>query len=138
MPIWQSIDLLPFWPALFLDFNFFLIVTSFTFIWKCLNKLKLDIRICSSQDIAIALCLVMPLALISFFCFFLHLACDYSYFIQSIILLYYGWSDERTDWRKSSPETSHYIENTWFSQKLKLSCTYLHLIDILNDLKAFQ
>ena len=47
-----------------------LIVTSFTFIGKCLNKLKLDICICSSQDIAIALCLVMAITLISFFCFF--------------------------------------------------------------------
>ena len=47
-----------------------LIVTSFTFIRKCLNNLKLDICICSSRDITIALCLVMTLALISFFCFF--------------------------------------------------------------------
>ena len=36
-----------------------LIVTSFTFIGKNLNKLKLDIRICSSQDITRALFLVM-------------------------------------------------------------------------------
>ena len=58
-----------------------LIAMSFNFIGKCLNKLKLDICIFSSQDITIALCLVMKLVLISFFCFFLHLACDYSYFI---------------------------------------------------------
>ena len=64
-----------------------LIVTSFTFIGKCLNKLKLDICICSSQDITIASCLVMALALISFLYFFFHLACDYSYFIQSIICI---------------------------------------------------
>ena len=58
-----------------------LIVTSFTFIGKCLNKLQLDICICSSQDITIALCLVMALALISFLYFFFYLACGYSYFI---------------------------------------------------------
>ena len=33
--------------------------------------IKLDIRICSPEDITIALCLVMTLAMISFFCFFL-------------------------------------------------------------------
>ena len=38
------------------------------------------------------------------------------------------------DGLKSSPETSRYIENTWFSRKIKISCTFLHLIDILNDL----
>ena len=47
-----------------------LIVTSFTFIGKSLNKLKLDFRICSSQDITRTLFLVMTLALISFFYFF--------------------------------------------------------------------
>ena len=47
-----------------------LIIASFTCIGKCLNQLKLDICICSSQDITIVLCLVMTLALISFFCFF--------------------------------------------------------------------
>ena len=29
---------------------------------------------------------------------------------------------------KSSPETSRYIENIWFSQKIKISLTFLHLI----------
>ena len=38
------------------------------------------------------------------------------------------------DGLKSSPEKSRYIENTWFSRKIKISCTFLHLIDILNDL----
>ena len=38
-------------------------------IGKCLNQLKLDIRIYSLQDITIVLCLVMTLALISFFAF---------------------------------------------------------------------
>ena len=46
------------------------IFTSFTFIGNFLNKLKLDIRICSSQDITIGFCLVVTLALISFFAFF--------------------------------------------------------------------
>ena len=39
------------------------------------------------------------------------------------------------DGLKSSPETLRYIENTWFSWKIKISCNFLHLIDILNDLK---
>ena len=38
------------------------------------------------------------------------------------------------DGLKSSPETLGYTENTWFSQKTKISCTFLHLINILNDL----
>ena len=38
---------------------------------------------------------------------------------------------------KSSPETSNFRENTSISQKIKTSCTFLHLIDILNDLKQF-
>ena len=42
------------------------------------------------------------------------------------------------DGLKSSPETSRYIENTWFSRKIKISCTFLHLVDILNDLKLIM
>ena len=40
------------------------------------------------------------------------------------------------DGLKSSPGTSRYMENTWFSWKIKISCTFytLHLIDVLNDL----
>ena len=38
------------------------------------------------------------------------------------------------DGLKSSPEMSRYRENTWISRKIKISCTFLHLIDILNDL----
>ena len=38
------------------------------------------------------------------------------------------------DGLKSLPETSRYRENTWISRKIKISCTFLHLIDILNDL----
>ena len=38
------------------------------------------------------------------------------------------------DGLKSLPETSRHTENTWFSRKIKISCTFLHLIDILNDL----
>ena len=34
------------------------------------------------------------------------------------------------DGLKSSPGTSRYIENTWFSQKIKIRCNFLHLIDI--------
>ena len=113
-----------------------LIVTSFTFIGKCLNKLKLDICICSSQDITIALCLVMTLALISFFCFFFtqHAITR----ISSRVSLYFIMIDQINelpeDGLKSLPETSRHIENTWFSRKIKISCTFLHLIDILNDL----
>ena len=38
------------------------------------------------------------------------------------------------DGLKSSPETSRYKGSTWFSRKIKISCTLLHFIDILNDL----
>ena len=85
-----------------------LIVTSFTFIGKCLNKLKLDICICSSQDITIALCLVMTLALISFFCFFFtqHAITH----ISSRVSLYFIMIDQINELPdnglKSSPETS--------------------------------
>ena len=34
------------------------------------------------------------------------------------------------DGLKSSPETLSYIENTWISQKIKISCTFIHLIGI--------
>ena len=37
------------------------------------------------------------------------------------------------DGLKSSPGTSRYIENTWFSQKIKIRCTFLQLIDIWNE-----
>ena len=29
-------------------------------------------------------------------------------------------------------------ENTWFSQKIKISCTFLHFTGILNDLIPFK
>ena len=29
-------------------------------------------------------------------------------------------------------------ENTWFSQKIKISCTFLHFTGILNDLIHFK
>ena len=35
------------------------------------------------------------------------------------------------DGLKSSPKTSRYIEDTWFSRNIKISCTFVHLIDIL-------
>ena len=38
------------------------------------------------------------------------------------------------DGLKSLPETSHYIENTWFTRKIKISCIFLHILDLLNDL----
>ena len=38
------------------------------------------------------------------------------------------------DGLKSSPEMSRYRENTCISRKIKISCTFLHLIDIFNDL----
>ena len=97
------------------------------FIGKCLIKLKLDMWICSSQDITIALCLVMTLALISFFCFFssismrllvfhLEYCCILLWLIRLMNYLKMGW--------RLRPR-SH--ENTWFSLKIKevvLSYTY--------------
>ena len=97
-----------------------LIVASFTFIGKCLNKLKLDIHICSSQDITIVL-LVMTLALISFLCFFslsmwllvfhLEYQCIVLWLIRVTSYLRIGWS-LRPKRRK----------NTWFSRKITISC----------------
>ena len=29
---------------------------------------------------------------------------------------------------KSSPKTLHYMENTWFSRKVKIKFTFLHVI----------
>ena len=39
------------------------------------------------------------------------------------------------DGLKSSPETSHFTENKWISRKNQNKLYFLHLIDILNDLK---
>ena len=113
-----------------------LIVTSFTFIGKSLNKLKLDFRICSSQDITRTLFLVMTLALISFFYFFFtqHAITRISSRVSLYCIMIDQINELPEDGLKSSPETSRYIENTWFSRKIKISCTFLHLIDILNDL----
>ena len=115
-----------------------LIVTSFTFIGKCLNKLQLDICICSSQDITIALCLVMTLALISFLYFFFtqHAVTR----ISSRVSLYYNMIDQinelSEDGLKSLPETSRkYMAQ---SKKIKISCTFLHLMDILMIQYWFQ
>ena len=33
------------------------------------------------------------------------------------------------DGLKSSPKTLRYVENTWFSRKIEISCTFLHLIN---------
>ena len=38
------------------------------------------------------------------------------------------------DGLKSSPETSHYTENKWVSQKNQNKLYFLHLADTLNDL----
>ena len=35
------------------------------------------------------------------------------------------------DGLKSLPETSRHTENTWFSRKIKISCTFLHLTDLI-------
>ena len=109
---------------------------SFTFIRKSLNMLKLDICICSSQDITIALCLVMTSALIIFFAFFFsqHAVTH----ISSRVTLYCIMIDQINklpeDGLKSLPKTSHYIENTWFTRKIKIRCIFLHILDLLNDL----
>ena len=39
------------------------------------------------------------------------------------------------DGLKSSPETSRYTENKWISRKNQNKLYFLHLIDILNDLR---
>ena len=38
------------------------------------------------------------------------------------------------DGLKSLPETSHYTENKWISQKNQNKLYFIHFIDILNDL----
>ena len=85
-----------------------LIVTSFTFIGKHLNKLKLDICICSSQDITIALYLVTTSALISLFCLFFFTQHAITR-ISSRVSLYFIMVDQINelpeDELKSSPET---------------------------------
>ena len=84
-----------------------LIVASFTFIGKCLNKLKLDIHICSSQDITIVL-LVMTLALISFLCFFFteHVITRISSRVSVYCIMIDQSNELPEDRLKSSPETS--------------------------------
>ena len=42
------------------------------------------------------------------------------------------------DWLKSSPETSRFTENKWFSRKNQNKLYFLHLVDILNDLLLFK
>ena len=102
----------------FLDFDYFNCYVIY-FIGKCLNKLKLDICICSSQDITIALCLVITLALISFFYFFssfsmrllgfhLEYCCILLWLIRLTSYLKMGWT--------LRPKRH---KNTWFSQKIK-------------------
>ena len=84
-----------------------LIVASFTFIGKWLNKLKLDIHICSSQDITIVL-LVMTLALISFLCFFSteHVITRISSRVSVYCIIIDQSNELPEDRLKSSPETS--------------------------------
>ena len=108
----------------------FLIATSFNFIGKCFNELKLGIHICSSQDITIALCLMMTLALIIFFCFFFtyHAITRISSRVSLYCIMIDQINELPEDGLKSSPETSRYIENIWFSQKIKISLTFLHFI----------
>ena len=67
---------------------------------------------------------------------FLHLACDYSYFIEGIIvfIMIDHINELPEDGLKSSPETSRYTENKWISRKNQNKLYFLHLIDILNDL----
>ena len=105
---------------------------------KCLNKLKLDIRIYSSQDLTIALCLVRRLALISFFCFLstYHVITCISSRVSSLYCIMIDQINELPeDGLKSSPETLRYIEDTWFNRKIKISYTLLHLITISINLK---
>ena len=89
------------------------------FIGKCLNKLKLDICICSSQDITIALCLVMTLALISFVCFFSSLSMPLLVFhLQYHCILL--WLIRLTNCPKMGWGLSQKRrENTWFSRTIK-------------------
>ena len=87
-----------------------------------MNKLKLDLHKCSSQDITIVLCLVMTLVLISFFCFFSSLSMWLLVFhleYHCIVL----WLIRLTNCLKmgcSRCPKRHYIENTWISRKVVL------------------
>ena len=66
---------------------------------------------------------------------FLHLACDYSYFIEGIIVFIMIDQIKKLlkDGLKSSPETC-YTENKWISRKNQNRLYFLHRIDIFNDL----
>ena len=116
-----------------------LIIALFTYIGKCLNKLELDFRIFSSQNITIALCLVMILALISFFYFFftqLAITCI-SFRVSLYCIMIDQINELPEDVLKSQPETSRYIENTWFSRKIKISSTEI-ILQMTNRSKSFQ
>ena len=97
---------------------------SFTFIGKCLNKQKLDICICSSQDITIALCFVMTLPLISFFCFFF--TYHATTHISSMVPLYLLWLIRLTNCLKMGwslrPRRRAIQKINGIVEKIKISC----------------
>ena len=66
-----------------------------------------------------------------FLLLFLHLACDYSYFIEGIIVFVMTdqINEKPEDGRKSLPETSRCTENKWISQKNQNKLYFLHLIN---------
>ena len=94
-------------------------------------RLKLDFHNCWSRDIALALHLIMTLVLISFCSFFLCLACDYSYTINSII----AWDNVLLNWRITWRWAEVFrpkrcaIKKTHNRYIEKLSSTFLHLTD---------
>ena len=105
--------------------NPILILTSLTFIGKmliCLNKLKLDLHKCSSQDTTIALYLVMTLVLISFLFFFFtqYVITRFSSRVPLYCIAVDQINKLPEDGLKSLPEKSRYIENTWISMKKKI------------------
>ena len=63
---------------------------------------------------------------------FLHIAYDYSYFIYNIILL---WLIRLTNCLKMGwslrPKRRAIEKNTWICWKIKISCTFLHLIGLI-------
>ena len=68
-----------------------------------------------------------------FLLLFLHLACDYSYFIKDVIvfIMIDQINELSEDWLKSLPEASHHTENKWIRRKNENKLYFLHLIDVL-------
>ena len=85
----------------------------------CLNKLKLDLHNCSSQDKTTTLYLAMTLVLISLFFFFFtqHVITRISSRLPLYCIAIIEIEKLPEDGLKSLPKTSRYMENTWISRK---------------------